>query len=662
MITNKLAYVYDVELINNYFLIGIMPLDLSDDIIKEYIESDINNDKENMKLLRDKMVIFIEIKSNTTVNLEPFKVWIKSVKCLVGFNNSGYDDILLDYLTICKETDSNIILSKLNDMSRRIINSSDWNKRSMFNELRGYKSTYLSLDIFKIMRFDATKTSLKQLGIQLKWYKTQSLPYSNMNINNEQIDELKEYNINDLLISLTAYHNPTIKEEIKSRLDMGKEYGVFLGHHSRSSAANIVLLKLYTDATGLYKNKVNSLRTYRRIIPFRDIISDIVKFKDKDLNNLLHTFKNTIFKVGVDNFKYEVKYKNTIYTLGLGGIHSKDQPGEFITNDKYTYVDVDFDSWYPMLIINHQICPAHLNKDKFISLFKDLVDKRLYAKHNKDNTLSGILKIIINSIYGKFKDEFSWLYDILATYQTTLNGQLLLLMQAELNENNGFQVISANTDGLLFKVPTNRLQEHRDLNDNFAKSINHKIEINYYHYYVRTSVNDYAAVLYNGKIKRKGSFSEEIELGKGYDKPIISKVINKYFIEGKPIDDILYNHKDIYDFCMSQKIGHQFVNIYKKLEGDKIVDIELPKNIRYFCSNKGGTIVKKYKDENKFVNILAGQYVTLFNQFYKVPNMKDYDINYRYYKKEISKIVYQILHLDDKSGISGNMFDELEDY
>lgn len=106
------------------------------------------------------------------------------------------------------------------------------------------------------------------------------------------------------------------------------------------------------------------------------------------------------------------------------------------------------------------VAPKHMIKSAFRNLIQWMKDTRVEVKHSNEAVIDGIprdvfalvLKIVINSIYGKFGFEQGPLYDRLATLQVTVNGQLMLLMLCEELELNNIQIISANTDGLMVKV------------------------------------------------------------------------------------------------------------------------------------------------------------------------------------------------------------------
>ena len=101
-------------------------------------------------------------------------------------------------------------------------------------------------------------------------------------------------------------------------------------------------------------------------------------------------------------------------------------------------------------------------------------DTRVKCKHTKDSeelVIPGVpnkisaeaLKIVINSIYGKFGSELFFLYDRMAQLRVTINGQLMTMTLVEELEINGIHVISANTDGIIIKLPKEKIDIFNDI-------------------------------------------------------------------------------------------------------------------------------------------------------------------------------------------------------
>src|SRR3546814_20084786 len=95
----------------------------------------------------------------------------------------------------------------------------------------------------------------------------------------------------------------------------------------------------------------------------------------------------------------------------------------------------------------------------FRQIYAGIVDQRLAAKKAGDKTASDGLKIVVNGSFGKTMDPYSCLYYPELGIQTTVTGQLSLLMAIEEFELKGIKVINANTDGIVVKCNRSRESE-----------------------------------------------------------------------------------------------------------------------------------------------------------------------------------------------------------
>ena len=183
-----------------------------------------------------------------------------------------------------------------------------------------------------------------------------------------------------------------------------------------------------------------------------DIISDRIKFKTDKFKELLAELKSKVISSG-DDFTKVFDFNGTFYTIGKGGIHSIDDSRIYdASKDGCLYRDADVNSYYPAILEIFNISPEHLSKTIFVKLISFFKTDRLRAKKAGAKLEAESLKIVINRIYGALSDFYDYLFDPKATYETTLNGQLSLLMLIESLETNGIHVISANTDGIVSKI------------------------------------------------------------------------------------------------------------------------------------------------------------------------------------------------------------------
>ena len=82
-----------------------------------------------------------------------------------------------------------------------------------------------------------------------------------------------------------------------------------------------------------------------------------------------------------------------------------------------------------------------------------------------NKTAAEALKIVINSIYGKLGSELFFLYDRFAQMQVTINGQLMTMTLVETLELEGIHVVSANTDGIVIKLPVDKEEVFKHITD-----------------------------------------------------------------------------------------------------------------------------------------------------------------------------------------------------
>jgi hypothetical protein len=119
---------------------------------------------------------------------------------------------------------------------------------------------------------------------------------------------------------------------------------------------------------------------------------------------------------------------------------------------------------------------------------------------------------------------------------------------------------------------------------------------------------------------------------------IVPIALEKYFVEGIPVEETIKSQNDILDFCLMTRCHKSFDLYYNHVKDGKICKDKLSKTTRYFASKKGGTLFKKNLSTNSLTGVLIGQNVTLFNKRYNLP-INEYGIDYNFYIKECNKII-----------------------
>ena len=163
-----------------------------------------------------------------------------------------------------------------------------------------------------------------------------------------------------------------------------------------------------------------------------------------------------------------------------------------------------YNSYYPSIVVSFDIAPEHLNKTIFVKMVKYFKDTRVKCKHTKDSeelVIPGVpnkisaeaLKIVINSIYGKFGSELFFLYDRMAQLRVTINGQLMTMTLVEELELNGIHVISANTDGIIIKLPKDKMEVFDEITKRWNETNKMGADSEDYKAYYARDVNNYFA-------------------------------------------------------------------------------------------------------------------------------------------------------------------------
>ena len=253
--------------------------------------------------------------------------------------------------------------------------------------IRKYRLPWATVDLFKIYALNSAGVnvdkntgerrkfgkSLKQVSINLKWHNLLdfTLPpiddeegdiyrkrseYRGMT--NEQLNHLitndfnryilpkyvkpmLHYNKNDVyLVCEIARQKP---DEIKLRYSLGAAFNLNLLCAARSSIADKLLNKFYAERSGLHLDAFKDLRTNRTALSFNKIIFPHIKFKTKQLQDLLEDMKKVvIYRTNKDSFVREITFYGTTYTLATGGIHTQDKPVVLSSTKDYVYVHHDY--------------------------------------------------------------------------------------------------------------------------------------------------------------------------------------------------------------------------------------------------------------------------------------------------------------------------------
>lgn len=205
--------------------------------------------------------------------------------------------------------------------------------------------------------------------------------------------------------------------------------------------------------------------------------------------------------------------------------------------------------------------------------------------------------------------------------------------------------LQSNTDGITVKLPENKLELIRKVNEQLTKETSLIIEEAFYSKMCIRDVNNYISVytdstLEHEHIKLKGDFEVDKEYHKDPSMRIVPLAVKNYFVYGIPIEETIKKDRDIFNFCMRLKTNSKSTPIFRHLEDDgKLTDKELDRTTRYLIGKgkNSGILLKKFED-GKITGVNVGYSAILFNKAYHLDNWDDYNLDYQFYITEANKL------------------------
>ncbi len=556
---SKTIVAMDIECYHNYFLVMFKAQ---------------NNRIFSVTMLNDKI--------NNDINI--IKTILKR-HLIVTFNGNNYDMWILGAFLGGANN------AELKAISDAIIteNLLPWDLSKRFPHI-----TKPNCDHIDLIGCTPLQASLKTYGCRIHSPKLQDLPIEpDAFISEADADALYKYCINDVDVTLQIFD--TMLPDVQLRTSMGAHYNSDFRSLSGPQIAERVLKAELSDVGIVPGRRTGTVR------PFKYNKPDYISFSDTSLNAALQATLDADFivspsgKVNLpDALKKVIHYSGAKYKMGIGGLHSQEKKQAIVPKDDEVLGEFDVASMYPSLISNLGMYPQHVGAE-FLDVYRRMIDERLEAKHSGDKHTSNALKLVLNSSYGKFGSKYSWLYSPELLVQTTVTGQLCLLMLIERMTNAGFKVVSANTDGINVLLKKAEFQTALDIADRFKRATGLTLEWTPYNAIYSESVNSYIAFKADGGYKTKGSYDMGA-INKGYANEVCVDAVIAYLLHNTPIKDTISNETDVRKFLTMR--GVKGGAIWR--------DRLLGKVVRWYKATNGAAIL--YKTNGNKVATSDGAY------------------------------------------------------
>lgn len=569
---------------------------------------------------------------------------------LCGYNNKHYDDVIINYIIdyidemLCKSI-YDVTLSLFN-LSQTIINLEDGNISKI--KRWKYANYFESMDLLTMMFSSKLRVGLKSMQITMQYQNVQE--YSGdfgSFLPKDKIDEMISYNINDVKSTYSLFNYLVKNGDIDLRLFIEQEYGFNALSMDSVKFGETLIAKKVCEELHINKRQLEQMRSPMDNIPLKDVILPFIRYKNPKFQEALEDMKKQVVssknkKPGEKNYENKFVVSGVRYSIGVGGIHSLNEPRIYVPKEDEYLGHLDVASMYPSFIVRYGWFPRHLGKAG-LAVYTQIYHERIQAKHSGQKQKNLALKLTLNSVTGKMQQETSWMYDPFSVFKIRINGQLILLMLADLLLQHSCEIVQVNTDGVMFiakKAYKDAIMESVAKLEQLTKL---SFEADSYEAFYQFAVNDYFGVVdgfsqsRNPKlIEKKGMFITEPVLGKGLAPTIIPEAVINYFVYNIPVEDTIHNCNDIRKFLMSQRVDRKF-----KVEYD---DKYIQRINRWYASTNGCYLytVDESKTPVKYSNLLKKSGVTILNYIDDI-STKNRKINYPYYISEARKIIDQLV-------------------
>ena len=484
----------------------------------------------------DALVVFMDIDGNEvahfwnnrgrTLTEEPSGFeGIKDViagKTLVGYNNYNYDDHILTAM-----------LNESGNLSRVL--------KAINNTIIAYgkydhsiSEVIHSLDTMQ--QIDVSRPSLKQIEANMGMSIVESSVSFDIDrsLTDEEREETLEYCRHDVRATIEVY-----KLREKSYFETKAGLLQMLSEDEAKSAYrwNTTTLSakvLLGDASLIQWDELKGLEKYRRNV--EGIPSEVWDMWDSC------TTKDGITSKGKTK---TIKAYGCNFVFGMGGLHgAPPRPGRY---GRCKHKDVA--SMYPSSIVHLKALGEATEK------YDQMRRERVAIKHS-DPVKAGALKLILNSVYGNFKNKYSALNNPYASATVCIYGQIALFSLCRELSKAGYTVINANTDGVVYLEDPELNDRDEEICAAWEKEFDgYRLDTDYYTQWIQRDVNNYIAVEENGNITVKGGDVNKYQINKYFSNNsarIIQIAMVEHLVYGT---DILR----VFDEYLDQPLVWQYV-------------------------------------------------------------------------------------------------------
>lgn len=433
-------------------------------------------------------------------------------RILVGYNNYNYDDYMLT--TMMNEA------SNLPSFVKR------QNDRIISGKGATLKKSPLIRSLDCMQQIDVSRPSLKQIeGNMGRSILESSVPFDIQRpLTKEEKEEVLKYCCYDVQTTIEVF-----KLRESSYFDTKESLLSMLPEDKREAASRWNTTTLSTTILvgnkGPMEWKTHRVpKKYWRTI--RDIPNEVWTMWEE-----LTASPETVIGKGRS---VKISRFGCSFVFGLGGLHGAPEKPLRVSNVKLA----DVGSMYPSLI-------KMLNGlGDATELYDGIRKERLAIKHT-DPVKAGALKLVLNSVYGLLKSQYSTICNPMASATICIYGQIALFWLCRDLYRAGYKIINANTDGVAFIDNPDLHEVYKEVCHEWEQEFNGLLlEVDEFDDWIQKDVNNYIA-LHNGKIKTKGGEVNKYHADKFFSNNnirIVQMAMVEYLAHGTKVEKTLDKH------------------------------------------------------------------------------------------------------------------------
>lgn len=414
-----------------------------------------------------------------------------------GYGNNHFDNTVINYLIekyeLLKDSSYDTMIMFIKNINNMIIDdpsAKDWSKWK-------YAREFPSFDLSHTLYSKKNRIPFEEFCLQ---HNFSDICLVKPDVCSAELDNIAKTAAQNIGEAVNIY-----EEDILARKAFGDKFGFYGLSKSGLAIGLNIMKKLYFGKTKDNFEVVRKQKSSVSYIYFSEIIDNTITFKTEQCQKLLDRMKGVVIKYG-DDWKDFVTIGKTPISVGLGGIHTRNKFDVFDGKDKHL-VQTDARSMFPHVLMHYKVHPKHL-KETFVDCYNEILKMRLAASHKE----STILKESLNAMLGYFQQEDGWMYSPMEAIKIRINAELLMLQLCEELYLNSAELLSINTDGIIYSYPEKKIASIKDVLDDWCKKYDVPLASKRFCKIYMTDVNNYFGLTFNNIEVRKGIYDTKLKL------------------------------------------------------------------------------------------------------------------------------------------------------